>query len=200
MSSRSRSGYPASTSSNVAPLAICSTITDTGVRMARMKPFRRALRLGFCPSCHAKRAVVWAEWLATEVLAKVEHRPSLDKLLSGAHGFLRVVGPAFRQPEPTTGNPEHLRPHRGRTVLRSPAKFRYRSVDPPRPPVGDGGPGRRPRTGARFLTRPTLHESIVFMDTRRAMRRSPRRVGQPATARQNRSSRARHNWQHAPGT
>jgi len=76
--------------------------------MARMKPFRRALRLGFCPSCHAKRAVVWAEWLATEVLAKVEHRPSLDKLLSGAHGFLRVVGPAFRQPEPTTGNPEHL--------------------------------------------------------------------------------------------
>src|SRR3989338_2142699 len=28
----------------------------------------------FCPSCHAKRAVLWAEWLAGEVLAPVEHR------------------------------------------------------------------------------------------------------------------------------
>ena len=28
---------------------------------------------GFCPSCHAKRAALWAEWLATEVLAAVPH-------------------------------------------------------------------------------------------------------------------------------
>lgn len=38
--------------------------------------FRVALsckRQRFCPSCHAKRAVLWAEWLATEVLAPVEH-------------------------------------------------------------------------------------------------------------------------------
>jgi hypothetical protein len=38
--------------------------------------FRVALsckRRGFCPSCHAKRAVVWAEWLAAEVLAPVAH-------------------------------------------------------------------------------------------------------------------------------
>ncbi len=38
--------------------------------------FRVALsckRRGFCPSCHAKRAVLWAERLATEVLAPVKH-------------------------------------------------------------------------------------------------------------------------------
>jgi hypothetical protein len=40
------------------------------------REFRVALsckRRGFCPSCHAKRAVLWAEWLATEVLAEVAH-------------------------------------------------------------------------------------------------------------------------------
>jgi hypothetical protein len=40
------------------------------------REFRVALsckRRGFCPSCHAKRAVLWAEWLATEVLVPVEH-------------------------------------------------------------------------------------------------------------------------------
>jgi hypothetical protein len=30
---------------------------------------------GFCPSCHAKRALLWAEWLTAEVLAPVEHHP-----------------------------------------------------------------------------------------------------------------------------
>ncbi len=30
-------------------------------------------RRGFCPSCHAKRAVLWAEWLSGEVLAAVPH-------------------------------------------------------------------------------------------------------------------------------
>lgn len=41
------------------------------------REFRVALsckRRGFCPSCHSKRSVVWAEWLATEVLAEVQHR------------------------------------------------------------------------------------------------------------------------------
>jgi hypothetical protein len=28
---------------------------------------------GFCPSCHAKRGVLWAEWLTGEVLAAVPH-------------------------------------------------------------------------------------------------------------------------------
>ncbi len=28
---------------------------------------------GFCPSCHAKRATLWAEWLTEEVLAPVRH-------------------------------------------------------------------------------------------------------------------------------
>jgi hypothetical protein len=40
------------------------------------REFRVALsckRRGFCPSCHAKRAVLWAEWLTAEVLAPVEH-------------------------------------------------------------------------------------------------------------------------------
>ncbi len=41
------------------------------------REFRVALsckRRGFCPSCHAKRAVLWAEWLATEVLAEAHGR------------------------------------------------------------------------------------------------------------------------------
>jgi hypothetical protein len=28
---------------------------------------------GFCPSCHAKRSVVWAEWLVEQILAPVAH-------------------------------------------------------------------------------------------------------------------------------
>jgi hypothetical protein len=38
--------------------------------------FREALsckRRGFCPSCHSKRAVLWAEWLSSEVLAAAPH-------------------------------------------------------------------------------------------------------------------------------
>jgi len=29
----------------------------------------------FCPSCHGKRAVLWAEWLISEVLAAAPHLP-----------------------------------------------------------------------------------------------------------------------------
>lgn len=41
------------------------------------REFRVALswkRRGFCPSCHSKRAVLWAEWLSCEVLAAAPHR------------------------------------------------------------------------------------------------------------------------------
>ncbi|MFQ5974050.1 MAG: transposase [Alphaproteobacteria bacterium] len=41
------------------------------------REFRVALsckRRGFCPSCHSKRAVLWAEWLRSEVLAAAPHR------------------------------------------------------------------------------------------------------------------------------
>jgi hypothetical protein len=40
------------------------------------REFRVALsckRRGFCPSCHSRRAVLWAEWLSSEVLAAVPH-------------------------------------------------------------------------------------------------------------------------------
>jgi hypothetical protein len=40
------------------------------------REFRVALsckKRGFCPSCHSRRAVLWAEWLSSEVLAAVPH-------------------------------------------------------------------------------------------------------------------------------
>ena len=56
-------------------------IEERGFARARCDACRREFRVAlsckrrvFCPSCHAKRAVLWAEWLAGEVLAPVEHR------------------------------------------------------------------------------------------------------------------------------
>jgi hypothetical protein len=55
-------------------------IEEHGFARVRCDVCRREFRValscktrGFCPSCHAKRAVLWAEWLATEVLAPVSH-------------------------------------------------------------------------------------------------------------------------------
>ena len=56
-------------------------IEERGFARVRCDACRREFRVAlsckrrvFCPSCHAKRAVLWAEWLAGEVLAPVEHR------------------------------------------------------------------------------------------------------------------------------
>lgn len=55
-------------------------IEEHGFARVRCDVGRREFRValscktrGFCPSCHAKRAVLWAEWPATEVLAPVSH-------------------------------------------------------------------------------------------------------------------------------
>ncbi len=55
-------------------------IEERGFARVRCDACRREFRLalsskrrGLCPSCHAKRAVVWAEWLAGEVLEPVPH-------------------------------------------------------------------------------------------------------------------------------
>lgn len=55
-------------------------IEERGFARVRCDACRREFRValscktrGFCPSCHAKRAVLWAEWLAGEVLAPVPH-------------------------------------------------------------------------------------------------------------------------------
>jgi len=44
-------------------------------------------RGGYCPSCHAKRAVLWAEWLAAEALAPVPHHPWVHTIPEGLRLF-----------------------------------------------------------------------------------------------------------------
>ncbi len=55
-------------------------VEERGFARVRCDACRREFRValscktrGFCPSCHAKRAVLWAEWLVAEVLAPVSH-------------------------------------------------------------------------------------------------------------------------------
>jgi hypothetical protein len=55
-------------------------IEERGFAQVRCEACRREFRVALsckkrrlCPSCHAKRGVLWAEWLATEVLAVEEH-------------------------------------------------------------------------------------------------------------------------------
>ncbi len=55
-------------------------VEERGFARVRCDACRREFRVAlscttrvFCPSCHARRAVLWAEWLTGEVLAPVDH-------------------------------------------------------------------------------------------------------------------------------
>ena len=65
----------------------------------------------FCPSCHAKRLAIWAQWLDTTLLARVPHRQVRAAPASRAHGSETAPRILSLPPTPARRDRPGRRPH-----------------------------------------------------------------------------------------